>query len=65
MKKYSIDPVMCYSYGTWLYHGNNRKHLTIFANRGAVLDKEQNEFAIEAVMELTRDECRSLSGDEM
>jgi hypothetical protein len=31
MKNYSVDAVLSCSYGTWLLHNSDRKHLKIFA----------------------------------
>ena len=65
MRNYSVDAVLSYSYGTWLYHGNNKKHLKIFANRGDVLPYELNRFSINAAFDIDGDDLSSISGDEM
>lgn len=65
MKNYSVDAVLSYSYGTWLYHGNHRKHLKLFANRGALLKNDKNYFSMEAVIYVGRDELTCIEGDEM
>ena len=65
MKNYSVDAALSFSYGTWLYHGNNRKHLQLFANRGALLKNDNNYFSMEAVIYVSKDELKSIAGDEM
>ena len=65
MKNYSVDAALSFSYGTWLYHGNNRKHLQLFANRGALLKNDNNYFSMEAVIYVSTDELKSIAGDEM
>lgn len=65
MKDYSVDAVLSYSYGTWLYHGNYRKHLKLFANRGDILENDINRFAMEGAINLSREELTLLEGDEL
>ncbi len=65
MRNYSVDAVLSYSYGTWLYHGNQNKHLTLFANRGDLLLHDKNRFAREAAMDIDRVEQEFLAGDEL
>ena len=66
MKDYSVDAVLSYSYGTWLYHrGSFKKHLKLFANRGALLSEDKNVFSMVASFEIEREEQESLSGDEI
>lgn len=69
MKDYSVDAVLSYSYGTWLYsqdiYQNYRKHLHLFANRGDLLVKDKNPFSLEATINLSTDELSKLEGDEM
>ena len=65
MKNYSVDAVLSYSYGTWLYHGDDKKHLKLFANRGDLLLKDENRFAIEATVDVGRRELEYLEGDEL
>lgn len=65
MKDYSVDAVLSYSYGTWLYHGNYKKHLKLFANRGDILENDINRFAMEGAINLSRDELAYLEGDEL
>jgi len=69
LKDYSVDAVLSYSYGTWLYHlgdeNRYRKHLVLFANRGDLLIHDQNRFSFAAEINLTQDEIFSLEGDEM
>ena len=43
MKDYSVDAVLSYSYGTWLYC-DDQKYFKIFANRGDLLLEEHNRF---------------------
>ena len=65
MKDYSVDAVLSYSYGTWLYHDNFKKHLKLFANRGDLLLYDENRFAMEATMDIDRNELEFLEGDEL
>ena len=65
MKNYSVDAVLSYSYGTWLYHGDDKKHLKLFANRGDLLLNEENRFAIEATVDVGRRPLEYLEGDEL
>ena len=69
MMDYSVDAVLSYSYGTWLYHqdsrGNYHKHLKLFANRGDLLLEDYNRFAMESTINIGRTELRRLEGDEM
>ncbi len=65
MKNYSVDAVLCCSYGTWLYSDNNKKHLKLFANRGDVLLEDENRFAMVAAMDVGRKEQVFLEGDEL
>ncbi len=65
MKDYSVDAVLSFSYGTWLYHDNTKKHLKLFANRGDLLLEEENRFAMEAIMDIDRNEQSFLEGDEL
>ena len=65
MNNYSVDAVLSYSYGTWLFHNSTRKHLKIFANRGSLLLNEENRFSLEALFFINRKEISSIPGDEM
>ena len=65
MKNYSVDAVLSYSYGTWLYHGDEKKHLKLFANRGDILVNDENRFAIEATVDVDRRRLEYLEGDEL
>ncbi len=66
MKDYSVDPVLSYSYGTWLYHGRSKnKHLKLFAERGDLLLDEENRFSMNAVINVGRTEQEFLEGDEL
>ena len=69
LKDYSVDAVLSFSYGTWLYHENQynqyKKHLKLFANRGALLLEDQNRFALEATINISPKELYVLEGDEM
>lgn len=65
MKDYAVDAVLSYSYGTWLYHGNYRKHLKLFADRGDILEDEENRFSMEGAISLTHEELHKLEGDEL
>lgn len=65
MKDYSVDAVLSYSYGTWLYHGSHKKHLKLFADRGDLLENDLNRFAIEGAINLEHNELSILEGDEL
>ena len=64
MKDYSVDAVLSYSYGTWMYSGELR-HLVLFADRGDILEKDQNPFGIRAEFKLSSRDLFVVSGDEL
>ena len=66
LKDYSVDAVLSYSYGTWLYHERStKKHLSLFANRGSLLTEDKNIFSISATFDVDKKEQECLSGDEV
>ena len=66
MRNYSIDNVLSYSYGTWLYHpGSDKKHLKIFAERGSLLKEKETRFAMAASFVVDRKPQERIDGDEL
>ena len=66
MRNYSIDNVLSYSYGTWLYHpGSDKKHLKLFAERGSLLKEKENRFAMAASFMVDRKPQERIDGDEL
>jgi len=65
MNNYSVDAVLSCSYGTWLLHNTNKKHLKIFANKGSLLLNDENRFSLEALFYINKKELSSIPGDEM
>jgi hypothetical protein len=64
MKDYSVDAVLSYSYGTWMYEGDY-KCLALFADRGALLLEDQNPFKIIASFGLSPYDLPVVQGDEI
>ncbi|MBQ8448407.1 MAG: hypothetical protein IJX27_05710 [Clostridia bacterium] len=66
MRNYSVDNVLSYSYGTWLYHpGSEKKHLKLFAERGSLLKEKENRFAMAASFVVDRKPQERIDGDEL
>lgn len=66
MKNYSVDNVLSYSYGTWLYHsGSDKKHLKLFAERGSLLREKETRFSMAASLMLDRKPQECIEGDEL
>ena len=66
MRNYSVDNVLSYSYGTWLYHpGSDKKHLKLFAERGSLLKTNENRFAMAAQLVVDRKPQERIEGDEL
>ena len=65
MKDYSVDAVLSYSYGTWLYDIDNRKHLKLFANRGDLLLEDVNRFATSSSFRVGPSEFPYIADDEL
>ena len=64
MKDYSVDAVLSYSYGTWLYQ-KNQKCLVLFADRGDLLLRDENPFKIVAGFDLSPMDLDVVDGDEI
>ena len=66
MKNYSVDNVLSYSYGTWLYHpGSDKKHLKLFAERGSLLKEKETRFSMAASVMVDRKPQDRIEGDEL
>jgi len=66
MRNYSVDNVLSYSYGTWLYHpGSDKKHLKLFAERGSLLKEKETRFSMAASLMLDRKPQDRIEGDEL
>jgi hypothetical protein len=66
MKNYSVDNVLSYSYGTWLYHpGSDKKHLKLFAERGSLLKEKETRFSMAASLMVDRKPQDRIEGDEL
>lgn len=68
LKDYSVDNVLSYSYGTWVYpEGSDSKCLKLFAEKGSVLNEEGvTEFGIATQMDLPTDkESLKISDEEL
>ena len=63
MKDYSVDAVLSYSYGTWLFTGD-KKHFKIFANRGALLLEEHNRFPYESSFQIGATDFSEIADDD-
>lgn len=64
MKDYSVDAVLSYSYGTWMYEGDY-KCLALFADRGSLLLEDQNHFGVIACFDLSPADLPMQDGDEI
>ena len=66
MRNYSVDNVLSYSYGTWLYHpGSDKKHLKLFAERGSLLKEKETRFSMAASIMVDRKPQERIDGDEL
>lgn len=66
MREYSVDNVLSYSYGTWLYHpGSYKKHLKLFAERGSLLKEKETRFSMAASIMVDRKPQDRIDGDEL